>query len=151
MDGGPPMPGADAIAGRGRHRRTSCPRLIRPSGNADDHGDAPRRLANGTVAGAGQVQQENRETGPERDARFEHALEFLGPLRSAALQTTRNPADAEEVHPGPSHERTDAEPGVRDVPGLPEEAVLAEAAPTEDRALVEGAPGGPAAHDRRQR
>jgi MFS family permease len=42
-------------------------------------------------------------------------------------------ADAEEAHPGPSHERTDAEQAVRDVPGLPDEAVLAEVALAEDR------------------
>jgi MFS transporter, ACDE family, multidrug resistance protein len=44
-------------------------------------------------------------------------------------------ADAEEAHPGASHERIDAEQAVRDIPGLPEEAILAEEALIEDRAL----------------
>jgi MFS family permease len=43
-------------------------------------------------------------------------------------------ADAEEVQPGPSHERQDAEDAVWDVPGLPAEAILAEQALLEDRA-----------------
>ncbi|MCL2730894.1 MAG: MFS transporter [Actinomycetia bacterium] len=42
-------------------------------------------------------------------------------------------ADAEETHAGPSHERADAEEAVRETPGLPEEAVLAETALAEDR------------------
>jgi MFS family permease len=42
-------------------------------------------------------------------------------------------ADAEEAQPGPSHERVDAEQAARDIPGLPEEAVLTEEALTEDR------------------
>jgi ACDE family multidrug resistance protein len=41
-------------------------------------------------------------------------------------------ADAEEAEAGPSHERADAEAAVADVPGLPEEAVLAQEAFTED-------------------
>jgi hypothetical protein len=150
MDGGPPVPGAAAIAGRGRHRRTSSPRLIRPSGNLDDQGDSPRRPATGPVASTGKAQQKNRETGPERDAHFEQALEFLGQLHRAALQMTRNPADAQEVHPGPSHERTDTEQGVPGVPGLPDENVLAEVALAADRALGDGAAGDSAANDRRQ-
>ncbi|WP_265737544.1 hypothetical protein [Actinacidiphila soli] len=36
---------------------------------------------------------------------------------------------------GTSHQRTDAEQAVRDTPGLPEEAILAEMALTEDRTL----------------
>ena len=43
-------------------------------------------------------------------------------------------ADAEEAQPGPSHERQDAEDAVWEVPGLPEEAILAEEAVLEDRA-----------------
>ncbi len=43
-------------------------------------------------------------------------------------------ADAEEAQPGPSHERQDAEDAVWEVPGLPEEAILAEEALLEDRA-----------------
>jgi MFS family permease len=41
-------------------------------------------------------------------------------------------ADAEEAQPGPSHERQDAEDAVREVPGLPSEAILAEEALLED-------------------
>ncbi|HEV3173085.1 MAG TPA: MFS transporter [Actinocrinis sp.] len=48
-------------------------------------------------------------------------------------------ADREEAHPGPSHVRQDAERAVREAPGLPEEAVLAEEALLEDRRLG-GAP-----------
>ena len=44
-------------------------------------------------------------------------------------------ADREELHPGPSRERQDAEAAVSEMPGLPEEAILAEAALLEDRAL----------------
>ncbi|HEY3866862.1 MAG TPA: MFS transporter [Actinocrinis sp.] len=44
-------------------------------------------------------------------------------------------ADAESEQPGASRERIDAEAAVRDVPGLPEQAVLAEEALAEDRAL----------------
>jgi MFS family permease len=47
-------------------------------------------------------------------------------------------ADADETHAGSSHERADAEDAARDVPGLPEEAVLAETALTEDRELGRG-------------
>jgi MFS transporter, ACDE family, multidrug resistance protein len=43
-------------------------------------------------------------------------------------------ADAEEAQPGPSHQRQDAEAAVREVPGLPAEAILAEEALLEDRA-----------------
>ena len=44
-------------------------------------------------------------------------------------------ADAEEAQSGPSHERIDAEEAVFEVPGLEEEAVIAEEALREDRAL----------------
>jgi ACDE family multidrug resistance protein len=44
-------------------------------------------------------------------------------------------ADAEEAQPGPSHERADAEEAVFEVPGAAEEAILAEEALREDRAL----------------
>ncbi|HEY2672929.1 MAG TPA: MFS transporter [Rugosimonospora sp.] len=44
-------------------------------------------------------------------------------------------ADAEEGQPGPSHQRHDAEAAVFDAPGLPDEAILAEEALREDRAL----------------
>jgi hypothetical protein len=47
-------------------------------------------------------------------------------------------ADADEGHAGASHERADAERAAGRAPGLPEEAVLAEEALIEDRAL-----GGP--------
>ncbi len=43
-------------------------------------------------------------------------------------------ADAEEAQPGPSHERSDAEGAVFEVPGLEEEAVIADLALREDRA-----------------
>jgi MFS family permease len=59
-------------------------------------------------------------------------------------------ADREEAHVGTSHERMDAEQAVRDVPGLPEEAVLAEVALTEDRTLNDDASYGRATRDRRQ-
>ncbi|MFP5020260.1 MFS transporter [Pseudonocardia phyllosphaerae] len=42
-------------------------------------------------------------------------------------------ADAEAAQPGPSHERTDAEAAVREVPGSPGEAILAEDALEHDR------------------
>jgi hypothetical protein len=51
---------------------------------------------------------------------------------------------------GTSHERMDAEQAVRDVPGLPEEAVLADAALAEDRTLNDDASDGRATHDRRR-
>jgi ACDE family multidrug resistance protein len=44
-------------------------------------------------------------------------------------------ADAEEAQPGPSHKRIDAEQAVLEVPGLEEEAVIADQAVREDRAL----------------
>jgi len=44
-------------------------------------------------------------------------------------------ADAEEAQPGPSLERADAEEAVFEVPGAEEEAILAEEALREDRAL----------------
>ncbi|MFJ9028287.1 MFS transporter [Streptomyces sp. NPDC102274] len=58
-------------------------------------------------------------------------------------------ADRDEAHVGTSHERTDAEQAVGEMPGLPEEAVLAEAALIEDRTLGDGIPGTRAAPDRR--
>jgi RNA polymerase sigma-70 factor (ECF subfamily) len=91
------VPGADAIAGPGCHHRTSCTPLISPSGNPDDRGDSPRRPATGTVASTGQAREECRDAATERDARFEQALAFLGQLHRAALQMTRNPADAEDL------------------------------------------------------
>jgi MFS family permease len=42
-------------------------------------------------------------------------------------------ADAEEAQPGSSHQRHDAEQAVREIPGVPEEAILAEQALFEDR------------------
>jgi MFS transporter, ACDE family, multidrug resistance protein len=44
-------------------------------------------------------------------------------------------ADADESRPGPSHQRQDAEAAVFETPGLPYEAILAEEALREDRAL----------------
>jgi ACDE family multidrug resistance protein len=49
-------------------------------------------------------------------------------------------ADADEAHPGPSHERADAEEAVLEVPGSPGEAILAEEAIREDRALNHPSP-----------
>ncbi|MFP5068151.1 MFS transporter [Pseudonocardia nantongensis] len=58
-------------------------------------------------------------------------------LAGAVLLTTiRGPldeADAEAVHEGPSHERSDAEEAAGEAPGLPSEAVLAEDALQHDR------------------
>jgi ACDE family multidrug resistance protein len=51
-------------------------------------------------------------------------------------------ADAEEAGPAPSPERADAEEAVFDVPGAPEEAILAEEALREDRALSSPRPPG---------
>ena len=63
---------------------------------------------------------------------------------AAVLSTVhRALSDADnESHATASHERVDAEHAVRDVPGLPEEAVLAEAALIEDRRLGGQALGG---------
>jgi ACDE family multidrug resistance protein len=47
-------------------------------------------------------------------------------------------ADAEEAQPGPSRERADAEAAVYEVPGSPEEAILAEEALLADEGLREG-------------
>jgi MFS transporter, ACDE family, multidrug resistance protein len=49
-------------------------------------------------------------------------------------------ADADEARPGPSHERLDAEQAAQDVPGLPEEAILAEEALIEDQTLNDRLP-----------
>jgi ACDE family multidrug resistance protein len=42
-------------------------------------------------------------------------------------------ADREQAHPGISQQRQDAEAAVRETPGVPEEAILAEEAFIEDR------------------
>jgi len=63
-------------------------------------------------------------------------------LAAAVLSTVHGAladADREELHPGASKERTDAEAAAGELPGLPEEAVLAEEALAEDRALGGGA------------
>jgi MFS transporter, ACDE family, multidrug resistance protein len=44
-------------------------------------------------------------------------------------------ADGAETRPGPSHQRIDAEEAVLEIPGTPEEAVIADDALREDRAL----------------
>jgi predicted MFS family arabinose efflux permease len=44
-------------------------------------------------------------------------------------------ADSEELQPGPSHQRQDAEAAVFEAPGLPSEAILAEEALREDHTL----------------
>jgi MFS family permease len=49
-------------------------------------------------------------------------------------------ADAEEAQSGPSHQRHDAEQAVREVPGVPEEAILAEQALLEDRVASDHVP-----------
>ena len=49
-------------------------------------------------------------------------------------------ADAEEAQSGPSHERTDAEDAAFEIPGSPEEAVIADHALHEDRALYSPRP-----------
>jgi MFS family permease len=62
-------------------------------------------------------------------------------LAAAVLSTVHRSlaeADAEELHPGASKERADAEEAAGQLPGLPEEAVLAEEALAEDRALGGG-------------
>jgi predicted MFS family arabinose efflux permease len=58
-----------------------------------------------------------------------------GAVALSTVHRALDVADAEERHPGPSHERLDAEQAVRDIPGLPEAAILAEAALIEDRTL----------------
>jgi predicted MFS family arabinose efflux permease len=47
-------------------------------------------------------------------------------------------ADREQAHPGVSQQRRDAEAAVRETPGVPEEAILAEEAFIEDRVLGDG-------------
>jgi MFS family permease len=62
-------------------------------------------------------------------------------LAAAVLSTVHRSlaeADAEELHPGASKERADAEEAAGQLPGLPEEAVLAEETLAEDRALGGG-------------
>jgi RNA polymerase sigma-70 factor (ECF subfamily) len=95
-DGGPRTHLVETIAVRGRQRPTSS-RLIRPGENLQGYGDSRPRPATGTNTRTGQSREESRDAGPVREARFEQTLEFLGPLHSAALQMTRNPADAEDL------------------------------------------------------
>ncbi len=57
-----------------------------------------------------------------------------GALVLSTVHRALTDADAEEARIGPSHQRHDAEAAVREVPGLPEEAILAEEAILEDRA-----------------
>jgi predicted MFS family arabinose efflux permease len=59
------------------------------------------------------------------------------PLVLSTVHRALDDADKEEAHAGPSHERADAEQAVRQTPGLPEEAVIAETALAEDRTLHE--------------
>ena len=58
-----------------------------------------------------------------------------GALVLSTVHSQLTAADAEETQPGPSHERIDAETAVFEVPGLEEEAILADEALREDRAL----------------
>jgi MFS transporter, ACDE family, multidrug resistance protein len=51
----------------------------------------------------------------------------------STVHTALTAADTEEMQTGPSHERQDAEAAVFNVPGVPEEAILAEEALLEDR------------------
>lgn len=51
----------------------------------------------------------------------------------ATIHRPLTEADAESEQPGPSHERADAEEAVREIPGLPSEAVIAEDALQHDR------------------
>ncbi|MBM9510580.1 MFS transporter [Actinacidiphila acididurans] len=59
------------------------------------------------------------------------------PLVLSTVHRALDDADKEEAHASPSHERADAEQAVRETPGLPEEAVIAETALAEDRTLRE--------------
>jgi hypothetical protein len=64
-------------------------------------------------------------------------------LAAAVLSTVHGvleAADSEEAHDGPSVQRHDAEAAVGQVPGLEEEAVLAQRAVAEDRSLNQGHP-----------
>jgi ACDE family multidrug resistance protein len=56
-----------------------------------------------------------------------------GILVLSTVHAALTDADTEEMQAGPSHERQDAEVAVWNVPGLPEEAILAEEALLEDR------------------
>jgi MFS transporter, ACDE family, multidrug resistance protein len=58
-----------------------------------------------------------------------------GALVLSTVHSQLTAADAEEAQPGPSHERIDAEAAVFEIPGLEEEAIIAEEALREDRTL----------------
>ncbi|MEJ8277536.1 MFS transporter [Pseudonocardia spirodelae] len=58
---------------------------------------------------------------------------LAGAVLLSTIHRELEAADAEAAQPGPSHERADAEQAVREVPGLPSEAVLAEDALQHDR------------------
>ncbi|OLM32094.1 multidrug-efflux transporter protein [Pseudonocardia sp. Ae717_Ps2] len=58
---------------------------------------------------------------------------LVGVVLLATIRRDLDAADAEAEQPGPSHERADAEAAVREVPGLPTEAVIAEDALQHDR------------------
>lgn len=58
---------------------------------------------------------------------------LVGVALLATIRRDLDAADAEAEQPGPSHERADAEAAVREVPGLPTEAVIAEDALQHDR------------------
>jgi MFS family permease len=62
-------------------------------------------------------------------------------IGAVVLSTVHRPlvaADAEETHLGPSQERRDAGAAVFEVPGLPDESILAEEALLDDAALHNG-------------
>lgn len=58
---------------------------------------------------------------------------LAGAVLLSTIHRELEAADAEALQPGPSHERADAEQAVREIPGLPGEAVLAEDALQHDR------------------
>jgi ACDE family multidrug resistance protein len=58
---------------------------------------------------------------------------LAGAVLLSTIRRDLDAADAEAEQPGPSHERADAEGAVREVPGLPTEAVIAEDALQHDR------------------
>ncbi|WP_240051203.1 MFS transporter [Pseudonocardia sp. EV170527-09] len=58
---------------------------------------------------------------------------LVGVALLATIRRDLDAADAEAEQPGPLHERADAEAAVREVPGLPTEAVIAEDALQHDR------------------
>jgi MFS family permease len=58
---------------------------------------------------------------------------LAGAVVLSTVHQALDEADADAELPGPSHERTDAEAAGREVPGLPEEAIIAEEALVEDR------------------